>query len=126
MWHLVPSTAPRQGSSYQQSNYNCCAKFPGVDAAFIGPNETQFAILDEDKNTLSLYMLPGAAVQEPIEKKEMFDENPTAPPEATSELASKIKGPMQFMFESGIDRIFSTPLGVQGVSFSTNVYVVTS
>ncbi|KAH6825477.1 Transducin/WD40 repeat-like superfamily protein [Perilla frutescens var. hirtella] len=77
----------------------------GADAAFIGSNENQFAILDEDKTTLSLYMLPGAASQESFEKNVTAYENQSVESEVTS-----IKGPMQFMFESEVDRIFSTPL----------------
>ncbi|KAL8473143.1 hypothetical protein ACS0TY_030106 [Phlomoides rotata] len=78
----------------------------GVDAAFVGNNENQFAILDEDKTALSLYMLPGAASQESVEK--ILTANVESQSVET-EVAS-IKGPMQFMFESEVDRIFSTPL----------------
>lgn len=81
-------------------------KFSGADAAFVGPNENQFAILDEDKTTLSFYMLPGVASQESFEKNVTAYENQSEETEAAS-----IKGPMQFMFESEVDRIFSTPLG---------------
>ncbi|GFP96936.1 hypothetical protein PHJA_001837700 [Phtheirospermum japonicum] len=78
----------------------------GSDAAFVGPNENQFAILDEDKTALSLYMLPGAAApQGAFEKNGTVDENQPVETEATS-----IKGPMQFVFETEVDRIFSTPL----------------
>lgn len=78
----------------------------GADAAFVGPNENQFAILDEDKTTLSLYTLPGAKSQESLEKNLTADENQSVETEVAS-----IKGPMQFMFESDVDRVFSTPLG---------------
>ncbi|KAL2240324.1 UNVERIFIED_CONTAM: hypothetical protein Sindi_0673600 [Sesamum indicum] len=77
----------------------------GADAAFIGPNENQFTILDEDKTALSLYMLPGAASQESLGKNGTVDENQSVEPEVAS-----FKGPVQFMFESEVDRIFSTPL----------------
>ncbi|KAL0377738.1 UNVERIFIED_CONTAM: hypothetical protein Sradi_3079300, partial [Sesamum radiatum] len=77
----------------------------GADAAFIGPNENQFVILDEDKTALSLYMLPGAASQESLGKNGTVHENPSVEPEVAS-----FKGPVQFMFESEVDRIFSTPL----------------
>ncbi|KAL0288139.1 UNVERIFIED_CONTAM: hypothetical protein Scaly_2740300 [Sesamum calycinum] len=77
----------------------------GADAAFIGPNENQFAILDEDKTALSLYMLPGAASQETLGKNGTVHENQSVEPEIAS-----FKGPVQFMFESEVDRIFSTPL----------------
>ena len=82
------------------------AKFSGADAAFVGSNENQFAILDEDKTTLSLYILPGAGSQESVEKNLTAYENQSEETETSS-----IKGPMQFMFESEVDRIFSTPLG---------------
>ncbi|PIN18240.1 hypothetical protein CDL12_09092 [Handroanthus impetiginosus] len=77
----------------------------GADAAFVGPNENQFAILDEDRTALSLYMLPGAASQESSAKNGTATENQTVETEVAS-----IKGPVQFMFESEVDRIFSTPL----------------
>ncbi|KAK4393322.1 hypothetical protein Sango_1803000 [Sesamum angolense] len=77
----------------------------GADAAFIGPNENQFAILDEDKTALSLYMLPGAASLETLGKNGTVHENQSVEPEIAS-----FKGPVQFMFESEVDRIFSTPL----------------
>lgn len=87
--------------------YSFSANSSGVDAAFVGSKENQFAILDEDKTALSLYMLPGATSQEPLEKNVTAPENQSVETEATS-----IKGPMQFMFESEVDRIFSTPLGI--------------
>ncbi|XP_073037867.1 uncharacterized protein [Primulina eburnea] len=77
----------------------------GVDAAFIGRNENQFAILDEDKTGLSLYMLPGAASPESIEKNGSVDKN-----DAMDNEVASIKGPMSYLFESDVDRIFSTPL----------------
>ncbi|KAI3452045.1 hypothetical protein Pfo_008710 [Paulownia fortunei] len=77
----------------------------GADAAFVGPSENQFAILDEDKTALSLYMLPGAASQESFEKNATVRENQSVETEVAS-----IKGPVQFMFETEVDRIFSTPL----------------
>ncbi|KAL3813601.1 hypothetical protein ACJIZ3_014869 [Penstemon smallii] len=77
----------------------------GVDAAFVGPNENQYAILDDDKTTLSFHTLPGAASQESIEKNLTADENQSVAGEVAS-----VKGPMQFMFESRVDRIYSTPL----------------
>ncbi|OWM64347.1 hypothetical protein CDL15_Pgr009270 [Punica granatum] len=86
----------------------------GRDAAFIGPNENQFAILDDDKTGLSLFILPGTTLldaggkrNEPtidmengaVEKTESADTN-----------VGSIKGPVQFLFETEIDRIFSTPI----------------
>ncbi|EPS67380.1 hypothetical protein M569_07395, partial [Genlisea aurea] len=77
----------------------------GTDAAFIGRNENKFALLDEDKTVLSLYMLPGAALQEPSEIKGAVDESQSVETDGTL-----IKGPVQFLFECEVDRIFSTPL----------------
>ncbi|KAL0450314.1 UNVERIFIED_CONTAM: hypothetical protein Slati_1587800 [Sesamum latifolium] len=71
----------------------------GADAAFIGPNENQFVILDEDKTALSLYMLPGAASQESLGKNGTVHENQSVEPEVAS-----FKGPVQFMFESEVDQ----------------------
>lgn len=51
-------------------------------------------------------MLPGAASQESFEKNVNASENQSVETEVAS-----IKGPMQFLFESEVDRIFSTPLG---------------
>lgn len=78
----------------------------GRDAAFIGPNDNQFAILDEDKTGLALYILPGASSQEQsVEKDAASDLDHSVDTDGGS-----VKGPLQFMFESEVDRIFSTPL----------------
>nr|KYP62616.1 hypothetical protein KK1_017157 [Cajanus cajan] len=77
----------------------------GRDAAFIGPNENQFAILDDDKTGLGVYTLPGGASQEAKDNEKVFEENPTAETSVGS-----IRGPTPFMFETEVDRIFSTPL----------------
>ncbi|KAH1202742.1 hypothetical protein GmHk_17G049134 [Glycine max] len=79
----------------------------GRDAAFIGPNENQFAILDDDKTGLGVYTLPGGASQEAKDNDKVFEENPTATAETS---AGSIRGPTPFMFETEVDRIFSTPL----------------
>lgn len=78
----------------------------GRDAAFVGPHDGQFAILDNDKTGLALYILPGISSQELDQKnKAALEENPMA--DAAS---SSVKGPLHFLFESEVDRIFSTPL----------------
>ncbi|XP_058228445.1 uncharacterized protein LOC131336574 isoform X2 [Rhododendron vialii] len=77
----------------------------GRDAAFIGPNENQFVILDEDKTGLALYVLPGGASQE-VGKKNVLDEQSQA---ADLNIGS-VKGPLQFLFETEVDCIFSTPI----------------
>lgn len=78
----------------------------GRDAAFIGPNENQFAILDDDKTGLAVYTLPGGASQETKENDKLFEEN-----QPTETTVGSIQGPTPFMFETEVDRIYSTPLG---------------
>lgn len=90
---------------------NCNSKyislfFLGRDAAFIGPNENQFAVLDDDKTGLALYILPGSVSPEANEKNGAVEESKSADTNVGS-----IRGPMHFMFENEIDRIFSTPIG---------------
>lgn len=78
----------------------------GRDAAFIGPSDGQFAILENDKTGLALYILPGRSSKELDESnKAALEENPTA-----DTAPNTVKGPLQFLFESEVDRIFSTPL----------------
>lgn len=79
---------------------------PGRDAAFIGPNENHFVILDEDKTGLALYVLPGGASEE-VGKKNVLDEQS----QAADLNVGSVKGPLQFLFETEVDRIFSTPIG---------------
>lgn len=78
----------------------------GRDAAFIGPNENQFAILDDDKTGLAVYTLPGGASQETKDNDKLFEEN-----QPTETEDGSIRGPTPFMFETEVDRIYSTPLG---------------
>lgn len=77
----------------------------GQDVAFIGPNDNQFAILDEDKSGLGLYILPGGPSPK-IEVNTVVDD-PSQPAEVN---AGSVKGPLQFIFETDVDRIFSTPI----------------
>ncbi|KAE9466877.1 hypothetical protein C3L33_01227, partial [Rhododendron williamsianum] len=77
----------------------------GRDAAFIGPNENHFVILDEDKTGLALYVLPGGASQE-VGKKNVLDEQS----QAADLNVGSVKGPLHFLFETEVDRIFSTPI----------------
>jgi hypothetical protein len=89
--------------------------FLGRDAAFIGPNENQFAVLDDDKSGLALYILPGSVSQEANEKNGVLEENKSAD-------VGSIRGPMQFMFDTEVDHIFSTPLGAwERISFLFNI-----
>ncbi|KAI4386694.1 hypothetical protein MLD38_004605 [Melastoma candidum] len=79
----------------------------GRDAAFIGPKENQFAVLEEDKTGLALYILPGGALQG-VENQKNGDLGEV--PSADSNNASATQGPLPFMFETEVDRIFSTPI----------------
>ncbi|KAL1824675.1 hypothetical protein ACET3Z_011453 [Daucus carota] len=81
----------------------------GQDAAFIGPNDNQFVILDEDKTGVALYVLPGGASVDVAKKNELAIENPTAVIEDDTDTGS-VKGPIPFMFDTEVDRIFSTPI----------------
>ncbi|XP_064984198.1 uncharacterized protein LOC135624480 [Musa acuminata AAA Group] len=77
----------------------------GRDAALMGPSENQYAILDEDKTSLALYILPGGASQEVIDKNGALDEK-----SFTETRVASNQGPLQFTFKSEVDRIFSSPL----------------
>lgn len=93
-----------ENTDFQSANSKG-STYKGRDAAFIGPNENQFAILDDDKTGLSLYILSVTALQEVDEKNGTVDQNQSADANPGS-----IRGPLQFMFETEVDRIFSTPL----------------
>ena len=77
----------------------------------MGPDDNQYAILEEDRTSLNLYNLKAVATKEALEnnaavlEENTFAENPTANP-------TQQQGPVQFTFESDIDRIFSSPLGM--------------
>uniref|UniRef100_A0ACD5XRH5 Uncharacterized protein n=1 Tax=Avena sativa TaxID=4498 RepID=A0ACD5XRH5_AVESA len=81
----------------------------GRDATFLGPDDNQYAILEEDRTSLNLYNLKAVATKEALEnnaavlEENTFAENPTANP-------TQQQGPVQFTFESEVDRIFSSPL----------------
>lgn len=53
-----------------------------------------------------MYILPGVSAQEAIENDGAVDQDQSVDTEV-----GPVKGPLQFMFESEVDRIFSTPLG---------------
>ncbi|KAH7851414.1 hypothetical protein Vadar_011283 [Vaccinium darrowii] len=88
-----------------QSANSKASTMKGRDAAFIGPNENHFVILDEDKTGLALYVLPGGASQE-ADKKNILDEQS----QAADVNVGSVKGPLQFLFETEVDSIFSTPI----------------
>lgn len=77
----------------------------GRDAAFVGPNDNQFAILDEDKTGLALYILPAVASKE-VDMMSEADEQSQSKDVAVG----SVKGPLPFLFETEVDRIFSTPI----------------
>ncbi|KAL5201044.1 hypothetical protein ABZP36_035398 [Zizania latifolia] len=89
----------------------------GRDAAFLGPDDNQYAILEEDRTSLNLFNLKAVATKEALEnnaavlEENTFADNTVNPTER--------KGPLQFTFESEVDRIFSAPLE------STLLYVIT-
>lgn len=56
---------------------------------------------------MALYILPGGASKDAGEKNLLLEENHFAETNGAS-----LRGPMQFLFESEVDRIFTTPLGV--------------
>ncbi|KAK9096714.1 hypothetical protein Sjap_022211 [Stephania japonica] len=93
-----------ENTNFQSANTKE-SSIKGRDAAFIGPSENQFAILDNDKTGLALYILPGEASQETAQNNGASDTNTS-----TEANVSSIKGPLQFMFEDEVDRIFSSPL----------------
>lgn len=105
IWSIFFSESSLSHVLFVNNSSNCLV---GRDAAFIGPNENQFAILDDDKTGLGVYTLPGGASQEAKDNDKVFEENPTATAETS---AGSIRGPTPFMFETEVDRIFSTPLG---------------
>ncbi|POO02761.1 WD repeat containing protein [Trema orientale] len=94
----------RENTESQTANSKCTT-VKGRDASFVGPSENQFAILDDDKTGLALYILPGKTSQEVNEKNGAVEENQPVDADASS-----IRGPLQFIFDDEVDRIFSTPL----------------
>ncbi|XP_008457818.2 uncharacterized protein LOC103497411 [Cucumis melo] len=82
-----------------------CTTVKGRDAAFIGPNENQFAILDDDKTGLALYILPGGKTSQENDNEKVLEDN-----HSTETNDNSIRGPTPFMFETEVDRIFPTPL----------------
>ncbi|KAK8934237.1 hypothetical protein KSP39_PZI014792 [Platanthera zijinensis] len=77
----------------------------GRDAAFIGPNESQYAILDDERIRLSLYKLQGVTL---LERNGNIESCNSESGEGNK--VSSDEGPMQFLFETEVDRIFSFPL----------------
>ena len=85
------------------------AFFLGRDAAFLGPDDNQYAILEDDRTSLNLFSLKAVATKEALENNAaVLEENTFADNAANS---TERQGPLQFTFESEVDRIFSSPLG---------------
>ncbi|KAG0492789.1 hypothetical protein HPP92_006187 [Vanilla planifolia] len=91
-------------SNIQQENTKGIS-IKGRDAALLGPNESQYAILDEDKTDITVYMLPGTISQEASENNDALDVKSNGDGQHGSE-----RGTLQFSFETKVDRIFSSPL----------------
>ena len=78
----------------------------------MGPNENQYAILDEDKTSLTLYFLqrevtPGAGENNGAIDPKIFADTKAVPdPKVAPD-----RSPLQFLFETEVDRIFFSPLG---------------
>ncbi|CAL5367021.1 unnamed protein product [Camellia sinensis] len=94
----------RENTDSQSANSKA-STVKGRDAAFIGPNDNQFAILDEDKTGLALYILPAVASKE-VDMMSEADEQSQSKDVAVG----SVKGPLPFLFETEVDRIFSTPI----------------
>jgi len=78
----------------------------------MGPNENQYAILDEDKTALTLYFLQGAATPGVSENNGAIDPKIFADTKvAPDPKVAPDRSPLQFLFETEVDRIFSSPLG---------------
>ena len=59
---------------------------------------------------MALYILPGAALQEADGKNGAVEPN-LLPDQPVDAKANSVQGPIAFMFETEVDRIFSTPIG---------------
>lgn len=71
----------------------------------MGTSENQYAILDEDRSGLALYVLAGPIFQEVSENNGAVDVNPSDGQHRPD------RGSQHFIFETEVDRIFSFPLG---------------
>ncbi len=103
----------------------------GSDGAFVGYNENQYAILDEDGVGLVLYFIEedvnlmssgGGTTSEHPETNGNHDTNGALDEKEFSEPAASVsitkpvenggqRGPVQFAFDTPVQRIFSSPLG---------------
>ncbi|KAH0464517.1 hypothetical protein IEQ34_007303 [Dendrobium chrysotoxum] len=90
--------------THDQSSNNKGSLLKGRDAALLSSNENQYAILDEDRSGLALYVLPGPTFQEVNENNGAIDGN------SSDGQRGSDRGPHHFIFETAVDRIFSFPL----------------
>ena len=89
----------------------------GCDGAFIGYNENKY--LEDDGLGLSLYILEEDAEAKTLqktskdsEKNSVLDENSFSESNVTNKSRESLQqGPIQFVFYTPVQRIFSTPLG---------------
>ncbi|KAL5992694.1 hypothetical protein ACLOJK_013613 [Asimina triloba] len=94
----------REQTDFQSANSKA-STIKGLDAAFVGSNDNQYVILEDDRTSLVLYILPGASVQEATANNGALDPNSFSDANVATD-----RGPLQFAFESEVDRIFSSPL----------------
>lgn len=102
------------------THYVACGSLLGRDAAFLGPDDNQYAILEEDRTGLNLFSLKAVATKEALENNAAVLEENTFADNAASATSTERQGPLQFTFESEVDRIFSSPLGRLIGLFSTH------
>lgn len=85
--------------------------FTGRDGAFIGPTENQYAILDDDKSGITLHFMEVSAKDPTMGGASEGRSNGELDPNSFSESSSvNDRAPLQFIFETEVERIFSTPL----------------
>lgn len=65
-----------------------------------------------------MYILPKLTTIEENEKNLLSEENQTK-----EENPSAIQGPQQFLFETEVDRVFSTPIGVASENLTLENYL---
>lgn len=102
------------------THYAVCVSLLGRDAAFLGPDDNQYAILEEDRTSLNLFSLKAVATKEALENNAAVLEENTFADNAAN--PTERQGPIQFTFESEVDRIFSSPLGRLSGLFSSSFF----
>ncbi|KAJ7550942.1 hypothetical protein O6H91_07G125900 [Diphasiastrum complanatum] len=87
----------------------------GRDGAFVGYNENQYAILDEDGLGLTLYFLEDISLTSSSQLSIGGETNGALDPSSFSESKLRTReegqmGSVQFVFDNPVQRIFSSPL----------------